>query len=53
MQINIDNGMLISTFIGAIATLAGAFGGTYWAAKLNNDSKQKFSTTKTNVSIPE
>ncbi len=41
MQINIDNGMLISTFIGAIATLAGAFGGTYWAAKLNNDSKQK------------
>lgn len=41
MQINIDNGMLISTFIGAIATLAGAFGGTYWAAKLNNVSKQK------------
>lgn len=41
MQINIDNGMLISTFIGAITTLAGAFGGTYLAAKLNNDSKQK------------
>lgn len=41
MQINIDNGMLISTFIGAVATLAGAFGGTYWAAKLNNASKQK------------
>ena len=41
MQVNIDNGMLISTFIGAVATLAGAFGGTYWAAKLNNASKQK------------